>query len=92
MINNLYSMVDQIFIGQGVNSNAVGGTTGVQLCASTLFQSIGKPALATIISLTENVIFLIPFMFVFAHCFGVYGVLWGGFAADICASSCRESA
>ncbi|MDE6504823.1 MAG: MATE family efflux transporter, partial [Clostridia bacterium] len=58
---------------------------GVQLCASTLFQALGKPIIATIVSLTKNVIFFVPAMFILAYLIGLDGVLWAGMVADICA-------
>ncbi|MGN0813955.1 MAG: MATE family efflux transporter [Candidatus Coproplasma sp.] len=58
---------------------------GVQLCASTLFQALGKPILATVVSLTKNVLFFIPAMFILGYTIGVEGILWAGLVADVCA-------
>ena len=51
---------------------------GVQLCAGTLFQAIGKPAKATVVSLAKQVVFYIPAMLILANIFGVVGILWAG--------------
>lgn len=51
---------------------------GVQLCAGTLFQAIGKPAAATVVSLAKQVIFYIPSMLILARLFGLTGILWAG--------------
>ena len=58
---------------------------GVQLCAGTLFQAIGKPVLATIVSLAKQVIFYIPAMFIFAKLLGLIGVLWAGPVSELLA-------
>lgn len=51
---------------------------GVQLCAGTLFQAIGHPITATVVSLAKQVIFYIPAMIILAKIFGLTGVLWAG--------------
>lgn len=51
---------------------------GVQVCAGSFFQAIGKPALATVTSLAKQVIFYIPAMLILAHFFGLTGILWAG--------------
>ena len=58
---------------------------GVQLCAGTLFQAIGKPVLATIVSLAKQVIFYIPAMFILAKLLGLMGVLWAGPVSELLA-------
>ena len=56
---------------------------GVQLCAGTLFRAIGKPALATVVSLGKQVIFYIPAMFILAKLLGLIGVLWAGPVSEL---------
>jgi len=47
---------------------------GFQMVVSTFFQSIGKPAKAIILSVTRQVIFLIPLLLIMPHYYGVTGV------------------
>lgn len=58
---------------------------GMQLCAGTLFQAIGHPAKATVVSLAKQVIFYIPAMLILAKFFGLVGILWAGPAAEVLA-------
>lgn len=58
---------------------------GFQIVATTLFQSIGKAGKSIFLSLTRQVIFLIPLLLIFPHFHGLDGV-WASFpAADVCA-------
>lgn len=47
-----------------------------------LFQAIGRPTLAALLSMSRQVIILIPAMLLFARLFGVEGLLWAGPFAD----------
>lgn len=58
---------------------------GVQLCAGTLFQAIGKPAMATVVSLAKQVIFYVPAMLILAALIGLDGVLWAGALSELLA-------
>lgn len=58
---------------------------GMQLCAGTLFQAIGHPAKATVVSLAKQVIFYIPAMLILAKIFGLVGILWAGPVAEVLA-------
>ena len=58
---------------------------GMQLCAGTLFQAIGHPAKATVVSLAKQVIFYIPAMLILAKAFGLVGILWAGPIAEVLA-------
>lgn len=58
---------------------------GVQLCAGSFFQSIGRPVLATIISLGKQVIFYIPVLLLLPKLLGLTGLLWAGPIAEIAA-------
>lgn len=58
---------------------------GMQLCAGTLFQAIGHPAKATVVSLAKQVIFYIPAMLILAKIFGLIGILWAGPVAEVLA-------
>lgn len=58
---------------------------GFHICTGVFFQSIGKPVLATINSMTRQVIFIIPASIILCLYIGVEGVLWSGPVADIMA-------
>ena len=47
---------------------------GFQMVVSTFFQSIGKSGKAIFLSLTRQVIFLIPFLLILPHFYGINGV------------------
>lgn len=49
------------------------------------YQSIGKAARATVLTLLRQVVLLIPSILIFAYLGGVEGVLWAGPVADGCA-------
>ncbi len=59
---------------------------GFQMVTSNFFQSIGMPAKAIFMSLTRQVLFLLPFLFIFPRFFGVNGVWYSMPAADLLAS------
>lgn len=53
-----------------------------QLVSGIFIQSIGKPTLAILISLSRQLIFLIPAILIMSHFFGIEGALWGFPLAD----------
>ena len=55
---------------------------GLQIPSGMFFQAIGKSSKSAILSLSRQVLFLIPAMFVFGKLFGVIGVLYAGPVAD----------
>ncbi len=55
---------------------------GVQLSTGIFFQAVGKPVLASLISLSKQIIFMIPTLFILCPIVGVEGVLWSGPIAD----------
>lgn len=57
---------------------------GFQMVTSAFFQSIGQPRQAIIMSLTRQVIFLIPLLTILPHYWGVYGVWLSPPIADFC--------
>ncbi|PKN33959.1 MAG: MATE family efflux transporter [Deltaproteobacteria bacterium HGW-Deltaproteobacteria-19] len=59
---------------------------GFQMVSSNLFQSIGKAKVAIFLSLSRQVLFLIPLLFVLSHAFGLEGVWVALPASDILAS------
>ena len=64
--------------------------SGILLCciqkASSIFlQSIGKPVKATVLSLSRDVVFLIPGLIILSYNFGIKGMLWAAPIADVLA-------
>lgn len=57
--------------------------TGVQTFCSTFFPSIGKARIGAIISLFKQVILIVPFLIIFAHLWGVTGVIYAIPVADL---------
>lgn len=55
---------------------------GVQIPAGIFFQAIGKGIKSAFISLSRQIIFLIPAMIVLSHFFGIHGFLFAGPFAD----------
>ena len=55
---------------------------GIQIPSGIFFQAIGKGVKSAVLSLSRQIVLLIPAMFIFAHLFGVTGVLYAGPVAD----------
>lgn len=55
---------------------------GIQLISSNFFTSIGKSSRGIFLSLTRQVIFLLPLMLILPKFFGVQGVMYAGPIAD----------
>ncbi len=55
---------------------------GFQIVVAIFFQSIGRPIAAGIISLSRQILFLIPAIIVLCSFMGITGVLWAGPLAD----------
>ncbi len=55
---------------------------GFQTVAAIFFQSIGKPVLSGAISLSRQIVFLIPAVMILCSYMGIKGVLWAGPIAD----------
>ncbi|KXO16575.1 MATE family efflux transporter [Peptoniphilus sp. GNH] len=60
---------------------------GIQPICSFFFTSIGKAKKGTFISLTRQIVFLIPLIIIFSRLFGIEGVLFTGPIADFAAAS-----
>lgn len=58
---------------------------GFQTVAALFMQSIGKAVQSAIISLSRQIIFLLPAEFILSGFLGITGVLWAGPVADILA-------
>ena len=55
---------------------------GIQPMSAGFFTSIGKARLGVIMSLTRQVLFLLPLIVIFPICFGIDGVMYAGPIAD----------
>lgn len=55
---------------------------GVQLLSSNFFAAIGKPVKGMLLSLTRQVFFLIPLLFILPLFLGIDGIMYAGPAAD----------
>ena len=54
----------------------------VQMLSSNFFQSVGRPMQASVISLSKQVLFMIPLVLILPRFMGVDGALWAGCIAD----------
>lgn len=55
----------------------------LQKCSSIFLQSIGKPVQSMLLSLSRDVVFLLPGVVILAFAGGVTGMLWAGPIADV---------
>lgn len=55
---------------------------GFQTVAAIFFQSIGKPVVSGAISLSRQIVFLVPAVMLLCAAIGIMGVLWAGPVAD----------
>ena len=55
---------------------------GIQILAGIFFQAIGKGVKSAVISLSRQILFLIPAMVIFGATFGIHGILYAGPLAD----------
>lgn len=55
---------------------------GIQIPAGIFFQAIGKGVKSAVISLSRQILFLIPAMVIFGAIFGIRGILYAGPLAD----------
>ena len=58
---------------------------GIQIASGIFFQAVGKSAKSAFISLSRQILFLIPAMIVLGKLYGVEGVLYAGPFADLLA-------
>ncbi|MDO4622401.1 MAG: MATE family efflux transporter [Eubacteriales bacterium] len=56
---------------------------GIQMTANVYFQSIGKPGKALVISLSRQLLFMIPCLLILPIFFNVLGVMWSFPVSDI---------
>ena len=55
---------------------------GIQMLGSSFFQAVGKPKVSLFLTLTRQVIFLIPAVIIFARLWGINGLMYAGPVAD----------
>ncbi len=55
---------------------------GIQIPSGIFFQAIGKSTKSAILSLSRQIVILIPSMIILSHIFGLIGVLYAGPVAD----------
>ncbi|WNZ96352.1 MATE family efflux transporter [Streptococcus iniae] len=58
---------------------------GVQIASTTFFQAIGKANIGAFLSLTKQVLFLLPLLFVLPQVMGVEGVMYAAPVSDLIA-------
>ncbi len=58
---------------------------GLQMATGVFFQAIGKPTQATILSLSRQIVYLLPATLLLPLVLGVEGALWAGPLADVLA-------
>jgi putative MATE family efflux protein len=59
--------------------------TGIQMISSNFFAAIGKPIKGAILSLTRQVLFLIPMVLILAYFFGLNGIMAAAPLSDLTA-------
>ena len=59
--------------------------TGIQMISSNFFAAIGKPIKGAVLSLTRQVIFLIPLVVILSHFFGLTGIMAAAPISDLTA-------
>jgi Na+-driven multidrug efflux pump len=57
--------------------------TGLQLITGTFFQAMGYPLQSSLVSLSRQIIFMVPLLFVLTALFGIDGCLYMGPIADL---------
>lgn len=85
-IINLFGQESDLYMEFAVKSFRIYLLACILIPATTvtaiLFQAIGRPTLAAFLSMSRQVIILIPAMLLFGYLFGVEGLLWAGAFAD----------
>jgi putative MATE family efflux protein len=57
--------------------------TGFQIVTGIFFQAIGRPVFATIISMSRQILIMVPAMLLLPRFMGVEGILWAGPIAEL---------
>lgn len=58
-------------------------TVGIQIMSGIFFQALGYPIQSSILSLSKQIIFQLPFTFLLPIFMGIEGVLWTGPVSDV---------
>ncbi len=58
---------------------------GMQVISSNYFQATGHPVKATFLSMSRQILLLIPLIFILGAAYGIIGVLYSSFVADFIA-------
>jgi len=89
-IMRMFNNRNEEFIRLGVKSMTIYllmlPVTGFQIVGANYFQAVGKPGKAALLSLSRQVLILIPALFVLPRFFGLNGVLAAGPVSDILSS------
>lgn len=87
---SLFSKNDQTLIGIGSVALRIFlimlPLIGFQVVGANYFQSVGKPKQAMILSLSRQVLVLIPALIILPRFFGLYGIFFAGPVADFVSS------
>ncbi len=62
-------------------------TVGFQMLGATFFQAVGKPRSSMFLTLTRQVIFLIPAILIFSNIWGINGLLYAAPFADVASAT-----
>lgn len=62
------------------------GVIGFQIILSSIYQAMGYPIRAFLVAASRQFILFIPLVFLFSYLFGIEGIWWTFFAADLIAS------
>jgi putative MATE family efflux protein len=86
----LFNSKDEALLQMGVNgfriSSIMMPTIGFQIVSAGYFQAVGKPREAMLVSVSRQVLFLIPALLILPHFFGLNGV-WAALPAADCCSA-----
>ena len=55
---------------------------GVQMTANSYFQAVGKPKLSMLVSLSRQVLFMVPLMLILPAFFGLDGIMYSFILSD----------
>ena len=58
----------------------------IQPTTTTLFSAIGKAKISTFLSLTRQILFFLPVLYILPMFMGIYGMLYAGIVADVAAA------
>lgn len=59
---------------------------GLEIIATTYYQSIGNPKISLVLSLVRQLVFLLPLAYILPHFFGLMGIWYSGAASEFASS------